>query len=401
MARVVKRNNSYQIRVSCGYTPAGKQIVKTTTWKPDEGMTPRQIEKELERQKVLFEEHCLSGGATSNIKFEVLAKEWFQEYAEKNLRTTTLSWLYSTQKRTYEAIGHLRIDKITARQIQAFINNLAEPGINERTGGGLSRGTQKHYLAFISAVFEYAKRMDIVNNNPARRVKIQKAESKEKQIYTLEEAQRFLDLMQKEPLAFQAFCSLAIFGGFRRGEILGLEWKDINFHSNLTTICRSSLYTKEKGAFTDTTKTKGSQRTLKLPESVFDILRRYRTEQNVLRQKVGDQWHDLDRLFTKWNGEAVCVETPYKWLKKFCQKNNLRFLGIHSFRHLNASLLIHSGADIKTVSSALGHSQTSTTLNIYAHTFQAAQAQASEALANILPLKQEKRKVKQRLSLIG
>ncbi len=384
MARVVKRNNSYQIRVSCGYTAAGKQIIKTTTWTPKEGMTPRQIEKELERQKVLFEEHCLSGGTVANIKFETLAREWFQEYAEQNLRIRTIALMHSLEERTYTALGHLRIDKITTRHIQSFINNLAEPGINKNTGGGLSPKTQGHYLTFISSVFEYAGRMDMVKDNPARRVKIQKTESKEKEIYTLEEAQGFLSRMQEEPLPFQSFFALAMFGGFRKAEILGLEWKDIDFDNHVITVCRSSLYTKEKGIFTDTTKTKGSQRSLKLPENVLDILRRYHIEQNIQRLQIGDQWHNTDRLFTKWNGEPMGLETPYKWLKKFCEKNNLRFLGIHSFRHLNASLLINSGVDIKTVSSSLGHSQTSTTLNIYAHTFQTAQAKASEAVAETL-----------------
>lgn len=386
MARVVKRNNSYQIRVSCGYTAAGKQIIKTTTWTPKEGMTPRQIEKELERQKVLFEEHCLSGGTVANIKFETLAKEWFQEYAEPNLRIRTVASMHTLEERTYTAIGHLRIDKINARQIQAFINNLSEPGINQKTGDGLSPGTQKRYLAFISSVFEYAKRMDLLKDNPARRVQVPNAKPKEKQIYTIPETQKFLDLMQSAPLYFQSFFSLAIFGGYRKAEILGLEWKDIDFDTQIITIRRTSLYAKGKGMFTDTTKTKSSQRSLKLPESVLDILRRYRVEQNTHRLQMGDQWHNMDRLFTTWNGKPIDSNTPYKWLQRFCKKHNLRFLGIHSFRHLNASLLINAGADVKTVSSALGHSLTSTTLNIYAHTFQSAQAEASEAISNILPI---------------
>lgn len=71
-------------------------------------------------------------------------------------------------------------------------------------------------------------------------------------------------------------------------------------------------------------------------------------------------------------------------LRRFCEEIRQRFLGVHSFRHLNASLLINSGVDIKTVSASLGHSQVTTTLNIYAHTFEEAQARASEAVANLL-----------------
>jgi integrase len=223
------------------------------------------------------------------------------------------------------------MDKITTRQIQAFIHNLAEPGINKNTGGGLSPKTQGHYLTFISSVFEYAGRMDMIKDNPARRVKIQKAEPKEKEIYTLKEAQTFLDRMQTEPLEFQAFFALAMFGGFRKAEILGLEWKDIDFNSQIITICRSSLYTKEIGMFTDTTKTKGSQRSLKLPESVMDILRRYRVKQNLRRLQIGDQWENTDRLFTKWNGAPMGSETPYKWLKNFVHKTIYVFLAFIAF----------------------------------------------------------------------
>lgn len=76
--------------------------------------------------------------------------------------------------------------------------------------------------------------------------------------------------------------------------------------------------------------------------------------------------------------------TPGEWLKNFCKANNLKYVTVHSFRHLNATLLISNGVDIKTVSKALGHSQTSTTLNIYAHSFAEQQAKASEAIANAL-----------------
>lgn len=391
MASIQKRGNSYRIRCSTGYDSKGRQIMRSTTWTPDPGMTPRQVEKELQRQAVLFEEKCkASGTAACTIKFEPFAHEWFTEYAEKQLRIRTVARLHQLEPRTYQAIGHLRMDKITARQIQSFINNLAEPGINKRTGGGLSPKTQSHYLSFISSVFDYAIRMDMLTDNPTKRVTIQKLEQKEREVYTLEETQHFLDLMQTEPPVFQAFFVLAIYGGFRRAEILGLEWKDIDFETGVVTISRSSLYAKGVGTFTDTTKTKGSQRSLKLPLSVIDILRVHRKAQLEQRLQMGDQWHDHDRLFTTWNGEPMGTGTPRKWLIAFCEKHGLRYLGIHSFRHLNASLLINSGVDLKTVSASLGHSQTSTTLNIYAHTFAAAQARASEAIAEVLPLHTKK-----------
>ena len=92
-------------------------------------------------------------------------------------------------------------------------------------------------------------------------------------------------------------------------------------------------------------------------------------------------------MFTKLDGSPIGLQQPYQWLKAFCEAHSLPFYGIHQFRHLNASMLIYNGEDVRTIAAALGHSQTSTTLNIYAHTFEAAQARASDALADLLPVK--------------
>nr|WP_325259327.1 hypothetical protein [uncultured Oscillibacter sp.] len=90
MATVTKRGGSYRLRASVGYTPEGKQVMKSRTWTPDPGMTLRQIEKELNRQKVLFDEECRGSSLTDgHIKFEVFSGQWFTEYVEKTLGKRT------------------------------------------------------------------------------------------------------------------------------------------------------------------------------------------------------------------------------------------------------------------------------------------------------------------------
>ena len=384
MPTITQRNGTYKITVSCGYDANGKQIRQHKTWKPAQGMTKKQIEKELQRQAVLFEEECDGLSLGGNIKFSDFAEQWFSEYAERKLKARTIERSHQIAERVNPSIGHLRMEKITPRHIQKLINNLSEDGMNQRTGGNLSPSSIRRIVAFISGVFEYAVKMGTIKDNPCRRVILPENKPVERDCYTLEEAQQFLDLLQSEPLKYQAFFVLAIYGGFRRGELLGLEWKDIDFENNVVSIRRTSLYTKEKGIYTDTPKTKGSVRSLKMPGEVIDLLRRYRTEQNKERFALGDQWNFTDRLFTMWNGKPLSPDTPARWLKRFCERNGLRTFNIHGFRHFNASILITSGIDARTVSASLGHSNTSTTLNIYAHTFAEAQARASEAVANAL-----------------
>lgn len=386
MAFIRKRGDAYQIRVSCGYDIKGKQIYQSMTWRPDEGMTPKQIERELNRQAVFFEENCLSKGQiTANVKFEEFAKEWFEEYAKLNLRSTTYARVSQLTQRVYPAIGHMRLDRITGRHIQHFVNDMSLNGKSMKTGEPLSRKTVIHHLSFISDVFNYAVKMGMIADNPCRCVSVPKGEKKEKDIYTIEEIEQIFNLLENEPLKYRVFFTLAIYSGFRRGEMLGLEWKDIDWTNGVITVKRTSNYTKERGIYTDTTKTKKSKRSLKFPPVVMDLLRKYKEEQEEWVAALGDKWNGNGRLFVKLNGEPMNPQTPYGWFKDdFCEKNGLRFCDIHSLRHFNASVLINAGVDVAAVSRALGHSCVGTTTNIYCHVFQQAQTRTSEAIAAAL-----------------
>lgn len=380
MATIKKRGNSYLIRVSCGYDVNGKHKEQSMTWKPDEGMTKKQIEKERNRQAVMFEESVNHGFKTSAMKFQELAEEWFENYAKNALRSTTYERMLQLTHRVYPAIGHLRIDKITARHLQGFVNSLTKEGANEKTGKPLAPKTIRHNLSFISDVFSYAVRMDLVSDNPCRKVTIPKGEVKEKPIYSQEEIAQLLTAINGEPTKYRAFFYLIAYSGFRRSEMLGLEWKDIDFENNIISIKRTSNYTSERGIYTDTTKTKRSKRVLKISPYIMGILKELKDEQDEEALRLGDKWVESDRLFVKWNGEPMNNQTPYGWLKEFCEKNDMPFYGIHSFRHFAASALISSGLDVVTVSGALGHCNSGTTLNVYAHMFQTAQARVAQAM---------------------
>lgn len=350
------------------------------TWTPEEGMTKRQIEKELNCQAVMFEEKVNRGFKATAMKFQELAEEWFEDYAKLNLRSTTYERMRQLTHRVYPAISHLRMDKITARQLQGFVNSLAKEGANEKTGKLLAPKTIRHNLSFISDVFSYAVKMDLLSDNPCRKVTISKGEVKEKQIYLQEEMAMLLTKINGEPVKYKAFFYLIAYSGFHRSEMLGLEWKDIDFEYNIISINRTSNYTSERGIYTDTTKTRRSKRVLKISPYIMNILKELKDEQDDEALRLGDKWVDTDRLFVKWNGEPMNNQTPYGWLKEFCEKNELPFYGIHSFRHFAASALISAGLDVTTVSGAVGHCNSGTTLNVYSHMFQTAQARVADAM---------------------
>lgn len=132
MATVSKRGDTYRIRVSCGYDINGKQIIKSSTWNPEPGMTAKQIEKELQRQTVLFEERCKSGRfLNGGIKFADFAEKWIINHAEKQLKAKTVARYKSLLIRINQGIGHVRLDKLQPHHILEFCKNLAEDSVRE------------------------------------------------------------------------------------------------------------------------------------------------------------------------------------------------------------------------------------------------------------------------------
>lgn len=390
MATIRRRpNGTYEIKVSCGYGVDGKQRNQYKSYKPEPGMTKRQIEKEVQRQAILFEEDCKRGQITAAVKFETFAEQWFEEYAKVNLRPTSYARMKQLTKRVYPAIGHKRLDKITARDIQKFVTDMLVNCKNMNTGKPLSRKTAVHHLSFISDVFSYAVRMGMLCDNPCRRVFVPKQEQEEKQIYTIEQVKILYENLKSEPMKYQVYLLLSIYSGYRRSEMLGLEWKDIDFEHDLIHVRRTSQYTAEKGIYTDTTKTRKSKRVSKMPASIMNLLRQFKAEQDEEARRLGTKWEDHDRLFTKWNGAPMNPQTPFEWLKGYCERIGIPFRNIHSLRHLHASLLIFEGVDVVAVSEDMGHSVVGTTLNLYSHMFQEAKARNCDAISNALSFTNE------------
>jgi integrase len=388
--------------VSCGYDVHGRQVKQFRTWKPTEGMTARQIEKEVGRQAVLFEEDCKQGQkVTAAIKFEKYATDYLTEIAPLNLKAGTLANYHNYSKRVYEFLGHLRMDKITPTHIQKFIKAM-ETGerLDKYRKGALSAKTIKNHIAFVSSVFEYARKMQVLSFNPCGSAILpkDKAEELQQEIYSVEETKHILELLCQEDrknFQFTIYFLLAVYTGFRRGELLGLEWKDFDFDRQTVSLNRNSLYTTEKGIYTDSLKTRTSYRSLKLPLEIMAILSEYKAHQAAYVKSIHNLWvgkikglHDKmvdnDRLFTQRDGSPMFTNSPSLFFGQFCKRHGIEYRKGHSLRHFNASVQIYAGVDVKAIQTNLGHSQASTTLNIYGKVFQAAQAASMEKIVGVL-----------------
>ena len=382
MATITKRGDTYRIRASCGYDVNGKQVIKSMTYKPDLAKSDKWNEKEVQRQAVLFEESCKQGTSVTAAKFENFARDWFKDYAELKLKRNTVISYHNKERRIYAAIGHLRIDKITPLDIQRLVRSLV--------ADGLSTETVKGHVRLVSVILNYAAKKRLLTYNPCITVDYPMTQEINREFYTVEEVKRLLEILRDEDEKYKPFAlffALAAYTGARRGELIGLEWKDLDFNNDTLTIARAYYYdAHKKEFFTDAPKTRTSRRSLKLPAHLMNTLKDFKEWQDQQRDIVGGSWVDTDRLFTRWNGVPMNPNAPAAYLKQLSKRTGIRKVSIHSFRHFNASALINSGVDVVTVQTALGHSTAATTLSIYSHAFNTAKTRAMEAIANVIDL---------------
>lgn len=365
MATVRKRKNgSYQIRVFCGLNSKAQRIDKSMTWTPPEGMTQKQIDRELERKKVLFEQEVKSGNFyDSNMTFEALSKKWMDEYARQKLAPMTITSYTYLLMRINKAIGHKKLKEIKPLHLNSFYSNLREKGTKHDVKGkpmkdaSLAPKTILEHHRLISNILSYAVKWQLVESNVASYADPPKLSHKEISILDEQQLKRLLSLLGDVPQPYGTMIKLLLYTGLRRGELMGLEWKDIDLDKGLMQIVRTSQYIGSKTIITKDPKTASGRRKLTLSRSACNMLREYKAWQTTQRLQIGDQWVCTDRLFTAWNGAPMYPDTISSWFTDFLNKSDFPKVSLHSLRHSNASMMIAEGVDIRTVSQRLGHAE--------------------------------------------
>jgi len=393
MANVRFKGNRYEFRQYCGSDFNGKRIEKSKTWLPPPGLTKKQLEKELERQKVLFEQEVLTGvRPDNNTKFFDFAQRWFDDYGKDNLAIKTYTRYNDHLKNVYPAIGHIKLKDITPTILNRLYRSLSQEAVNEtRDGKPVSRKrfsprTIQDLHRVISTILNAAVKWELLDRNPASRADPPKVPYKEIAYLDENHIKRMIPMLDNEPMQYRMIVMLLLLTGMRRGEICGLEWKDIDFNNQQMRVARSSQYIGNKTIITKEPKTQAGIRQFSLSDTTCDMLRHYRIWQRTQALRLGDQWHDTDRLFTQWNGKPIYPDTLTDWFYKFVRKYDLPHVSLHSLRHSHATILIAEGTDVCTVAKRLGHASTSTTLGIYAHALKSKDMEAAQKLDTVLNL---------------
>lgn len=386
MANIRQRGGSFEITVSCGYSTDGKKIRRSMTYKPEEGMTERQIKKEVQRQAVLFEEQTRYGqtAADGKIKFDDFVNKIYFENAKDFLSEYEIDHYKNIIKNHISPVlGHMKLRDITPVHVQHFVNVLKDKPSKKAKTGKLSSGSVRRYFTVLQSIIHNAYKLGIIGTNPADgdRITLPSLEEETTEIFTKEEIDKIFSLLDREPLQFKLLVHLAINTGCRRGELVALKWTDINFKTGILTVQRSNFKLKGQPIKSKETKNK-KRRYISLPPYCLALLKHYRAEQAQLRFELGDAWCGADWIFIQADGKPMNPTTPTEQFNDFLSKNNLKHIKFHALRHTSATLLLAHGTNIKNVASRLGHSQLKTT-NRYVHAIDDADKEAANTFENL------------------
>lgn len=385
--RIEKRGEeSYRLTAYGGYDDKGKQIVHRKTVKC-------KSKREAEKMLAEYVTQVDRGQVTKNNK--ITLKEfidiWIKDYASKQLAAKTLyRYKEMMNSRIIPCLGHIPLHKIRPSDLLSFYSQLEEDGIRlDGRNGHLSERTILHHHRLIHSILRTAVQWQYLYDNPADRVKAPRVPTKPMAVYGEEEVASLLNAVENEHIKYKAIIMLAISTGMRQGEIMGLEWRHIDFQDNTIDIQQCAQYLPGKGAFIKEPKNPSSRRKIAVPSTVMNVLAQYQKWQEEQRSLLGDQWQESGQVFLKWNGKPMYPNEMSSWFPRFLTRRNLKKIPFHGLRHTSATLLIANGATPTDLSRRLGHSNTSTTLNIYAHSLKRADSILANKMESIMNPKTE------------
>lgn len=381
---------SWRVTISNGYNPDGSKRRLQRTVKVDPAKTENAQRKEVERIAAALEtdyrRHLITDG--KKITMKALADEFMANHVQRRGLAVSTAGEYKDliYGRIVPAFEKGYVQDLTGKEINKFYQQLAnEPAKTARSKTGKLSGTYRlKYHVALHSMLAFAVRMGYISVNPADAVEPPRKDTKETMFYELEDCRKLLEALDALPdTQWRLFFYMAIYTGMRPGELIGLNWQDIT--GNVLTVRAGAVYVNGRGTIrTDRPKTQKSIRMIDLPPAVMSILQQHRREQAEYRLGFGGAWPEPDAIFTGALGHRLNISSPTQKFQKIVKEYDLRPITLYGLRHTAATIMIAQGLNARDVAARLGHAQTSTTLNIYAHAFMDANTRATEAIANAL-----------------
>jgi len=318
---------------------------------------------------------------TQYYTFKEVYEIWLPQYKQTVKESSYWKTTRLFEHHISPLFSDLRIDKIDVPYCQKAVEKWFNDGL---TG-------YKLIFRYTAKVFKLAANMDIIVNDPTTKVtypvkRETRVIKKAPNFYNKAELQIFLDCLEKEKNdKFIALYRSLAFTGARIGEILALEWRDIDFNASTLSVNKTLTRGLNNRLMVDVPKTVSSIRTISLDPKTLSILKKWKMKQTEKYFMLGFNTSSSKQLvFSNTKNEHMNSGKVYKEYIKIVEKYELKKIKIHGFRHTFSSLLFESGASIKEVQEILGHSNYEITLDIYTHVTEEAKEKTTSKFANYI-----------------
>ncbi len=431
--RGVKKDGtfSYQVTVYIGKDAEGKRMVQNFSF-VSRSKAPTKAQKEVEAYAAELDAKVRNGDILTDekITFAQFVKIWEKNWLPAKTPTVRQNYMCVLRARVIPYIGEMKLIAVRATHIDNILK--------EKLAGKAANTIRMTY-AVTNSVFRYALKKQYIRENPCLRCddlpSVSLKSGKDLSFFTLDQAKRFLrdaltqkydlkisghkrilkktgviyqvaDYSERHSIHFmwRVYFTLAIYGGFRRGELCALTWRDIDMEKGIVSI-NKALVSVKGGQLVKEPKTSAGMRDIMLPADCIELMKQWKQQQRMLRMKLGSAWEghwdqtkedgaedsfEDNNLFIQLDtGLPIHLSTPghkfHEILDMYnatCEKekDKLPHIRLHDLRHTSATLLLSTNMDIETVAHRLGHSKPSVTLDIYGHALPENDKQASDTI---------------------
>lgn len=371
----------YHMKLSWVSAEGKRQRKSKSTELPERGNKKRAQDMLIDFQREQEAELVANGNSVKDILFTDYMKQWLEKM-RLQIRPTTYSGyednIYGVIIPYFKPMK-LKLTEVTPKHIQDFYTKQ-----RQRVKGS----TVKSYHANIHKAFKDARKLQLIDSNPMECVDPPKKEPYHGQTYTVEEAQKILALVSGT--IFEIPITMMLFYGLRREEAIGLKWHNIDFENNTFLIAHTVTETSLDGHLQvikeDLTKNSSSYRSLPLVAPVKKLLLEKKQSIQEFRKLFRRSYcrKDFDYVCVNEMGELIKPRTLSDNFKRIIRQNKIRNLRLYDCRHTAASIMLKNGVNMKQIQMILGHSDYSTTANIYSHLDYSDKIPATETMKEII-----------------
>lgn len=353
----------------------------------------RKTERWLTLELAKWAEKVEAGNAKKpeKVRFMDFVSIWKKGYADKNMGEYTLKTnMWYIESYLMPEFGNVVIEKITTLQLVTFFADL-----KGKKGKELATNTKLNIFKAAKSIFDAAFTWEVITKNPIEGVQRPKAGKKEKKAmrsvkksYSTTEVETLLAALYNLPDRWRLYFTGSMLGGFRRGELLAVEWPDVSYDNQAIWIDKQITFNEQGEKIEGEVKTEESEGWIAMPKWYMDQLKDFEKEWKK-EAACCKEWNGEDKQYVFHSGQGIMYypTTPTVTWRKFLKKHNLPHVKLHGLRHTAGMLLRETGADLKTIQERLRHTKIGTTADIYTHASDIISRAAADRLESFDPNK--------------